>query len=281
MARKRDPIGITVNGAHLFVKDPNAAAAAFWGSFRRVPGLGSFTLPAEAGSVNEIALMDGTVAAAQARGVGTITGTIGALGAHPTHLFMEGRAGNQSPVQISIIRTAVGAGERELAVGADVTAPVGANGSSLIVIGDGGIQAWVNNSVRAGHLIAYSSDTSAGMVTMPTDVFRSYDGSTLAAEGDWQTVMDVKDGGTEILVSPGFEVAVAVIAGEPGMLWLRNPGRSYQEIVGVVNQWDAGDFQNGSVVSGNMSFTPSAALPVVTPEHRTNLPSDYLGGLTP
>ena len=75
--------------------------------YRRVPGLGSFTLPAETGSVNETTLMDGTVSAAQFKGVGTITGTVGALGAHPAHLFLEEKSLDGENVQVNIVRLAV------------------------------------------------------------------------------------------------------------------------------------------------------------------------------
>ena len=95
-----------VNGAILQIRDPNKSTGLF-SEYRRVPGLASFTLPAEAGSVNETALMDGTVAAAAFKGVGTITGAVGALGVHPAHLFMEEKALDGTDIQANIVRLAV------------------------------------------------------------------------------------------------------------------------------------------------------------------------------
>ena len=106
MPENKSPLGIVVNGAILQVKDPSLSAGLF-SEYRRVPGLGSFTLPAETGSVNETTLMDGTVSAAQFKGVGTITGTVGALGAHPTHLFLDEKSLDGENVQVNIVRLAV------------------------------------------------------------------------------------------------------------------------------------------------------------------------------
>ena len=37
-------------------------------------------------------------------------------------------------------------------------------------------------------------------------------------------------------------------------------------VVGTVNGFDGGDFQNGQQLSGNFTFTPNESMPVVTPE---------------
>ena len=265
MAIKRQPTSIVVNGAYLQVKDPNAGATALFGKYRTVPGLGAFTLPAETGAVNETPLMDGTIGAAQFKGVGTITGAVGALGAHPTHQFLEDASLSGAQIQINIIRLAT-----QVGVQAPGSNAVAAGTLRRIAITGAAARAWVKNNVLQGHLVAIDMDGEIA----PTAVVSYKAAAASGTDEHFMAVMAVDGEGRYVDVAPGFSAAKATTGSS--RLIVRNPGRSYTDITGVVNQWDAGDFQGGSNVSGNLTFTPTVALPAATPEFRLPLPSTGL-----
>ena len=269
MAENRAPLGIVVNGAILQVKDPGLTTGLF-SEYRRVPGLGSFTLPAESGSVNETALMDGTVAAAAFKGVGTITGVVGALGVHPAHLFLEEKALDGENIQVNIVRLAVEVKEITLpAVAFDV---VDTSADAMVVnIQDPDVQQDIKSSIRAGSLVAVSL-AAASPAQQSQDTVVDYAAAVSVANNTlWQPVWEVEDDGSAFSVAPGFSVNKATTAANSILIQVRNPGRSYQDVLCTVSQWDAGDFQNGQNVSGNITLTPSVALPRVRVEARLSL----------
>ena len=275
MPENKSPLGIVVNGAILQVKDPSLSAGLF-SEYRRVPGLGSFTLPAETGSVNETTLMDGTVSAAQFKGVGTITGTVGALGAHPTHLFLDEKSLDGENVQVNIVRLAV-----------PVNDIVVSGVSNVIVIGTDVMTVNVTNtenqdavksSIRAGSLVAVSalasptSDPKIPGAKQASNVVVDYKAAVSAANNVlWQPVWEVETDGSSFKVAPGFQADKSTSGTMSLLIQVRNPGRTYKDVLCTVSQWDAGDFQNGQNVSGNITLTPSVALPRVQVEARVSL----------
>ena len=265
MAENRAPLGIVVNGAILQVREPGLAAGLF-SEYRRVPGLGSFTLPAESGSVNETTLMDGTVSAAQFKGVGTITGVIGALGAHPAHLFLEEKALDGENIQVNIIRLAVAVKEFTVE---GVYAVAAAN--SMIVNIPTSNQEDVKSSIRAGSLVAISAAAADPAKQAANTVVDYKAAASSVNDVLWQPVWEVDDDGSSFKVAPGFNSAKATTSSNDILIQVRNPGRSYQDVLCTVSQWDAGDFQNGQNVSGNLTLTPSVALPRVRVEARLSL----------
>jgi len=270
MAQNRSPLGITVNGALLQVRDPNAKSGAWFQTYRRVPGLGSFTLPAEAGTTNETALMDGTVGAAAFKGVGTITGAIGALGVHATHLFLEERSLNGEDIQVNIIRLATKVKDILIAKGGSVDVVDVSEDKSKIIVPSANRDD-VKSSVRAGCLILLGAPASSP-AALDKDSVVDYDDAVSGANDlNWQVCQEVEDDGSEIIVAPGFSADKATTSSNGIMLQVRNPGRTYTDILCTVNQFDAGDFQNASNVAGNISLTPSVALPRVRVEGRIDL----------
>ena len=267
MPENKSPLGIVVNGAILQVKDPSLSAGLF-SEYRRVPGLGSFTLPAETGSVNETTLMDGTVSAAQFKGVGTITGTVGALGAHPAHLFLEEKSLDGENVQVNIIRLAVPVNDIILPAG---VATVATAGSMEVNIADDASQTLVKASIRAGSLVAISTPKATPDKQTSNTVVDYKKALVGANDVLWQPVWEVESDGSSFKVAPGFMGVKATASGTSILIQVRNPGRSYNDVLCTVSQWDAGDFQNGQNVSGNITLTPSVALPRVQVEGRISL----------
>lgn len=270
MAVNRSPLGIVVNGAYMQVRDPNAKSNAFMETYRTVPGLGSFTLPAEAGSTNETTLMDGTVAAAAFSGVGTITGSVGALGVHPTHLFLEEAKLDGRDVQMNIIRLGVNVQDIMLPSGS-ATEVVDTSDDTQKVIIPAALRNAVKAAVRQGCLVAISA-AAANPAKQAGNVVVEYSAATSAANDRlWQLCYSVEDDGSEFHVTPGFSADVALTSSNGVLLQVRNPGRSYNAILGTVSQWDAGDFQNGQNVAGNITFAPTNTIPRVTVEARVSL----------
>ena len=255
------------------VQDPNASSGAFMATYRTVPGLGSFTLPAEAGSTNETALMDGTVAAAAFAGVGTITGTIGALGVHPTHLFLEEAKLDGRTVQMNIIRLAVNVQDLILpgsngARGTYVDVSASANRINI----PASLRNTVRSAVRQGCLIALGAGGAGTPGKQSSNTVVDYNAAVAAANDRlWKLCYEVAADGSYIDVTPGFSADQMVQNNQSARLEVRNPGRTYAAILGTVNQWDAGDYQNGQNVAGNITFTPSSALTRVQVEARIEL----------
>ena len=266
MPENKSPLGIVVNGAILQVKDPSLSAGLF-SMYRRVPGLGSFTLPAETGSVNETTLMDGTVSAAQFKGVGTITGTVGALGAHPAHLFLEEKSLDGENVQVNIVRLAVAV--KEIIV--SEASAVATAGSMTVSIMNKENQTDVQSSIRAGSLVAISAVHASPTKQTSNTVVDYKEAANAANDLLWQPVWEVESDGSSFKVAPGFLAVKTVASNTSLIIQVRNPGRTYKDILCTVSQWDAGDFQNGQNVSGNITLTPSVALPRVQVEGRISL----------
>ena len=274
MAEQRQPMAIEVNGAYLFVKDPNPPADDLFVNYQRVTGLSSFTLPAEVGGTNEIQLMDGTVQFASRKGVGTITGAIGSLTSQAASLFLEEASAAGDSVTVAIVRLA-----EHLFTG------VVPGGTSLVAIGTtyrkitipSTLVDQVKSTVLAGHLVAIGADRAVtAAATLPTDLapYRMAKTAltTTSQDANWQSIVSVEDDGSSIIVSPGFS-AVQAAASSPSVrdIFFRRPGALWEGILVKVNGFDSGDFQQGSAVAGNMTLAPSVPVPVKTPEIRTVL----------
>ena len=304
MALKRDPNAIQVNGALFLVKDPEASSDDLFNDWRRLGGLGSFTLPAEAGSTTETALMDGAISFANVAGVGNISGAVGALNAGPVHDFMEDKASSGGQVQVAIIRPATKiASYIEVALG-DLPAGVGApflafeagefvhSPASPPVVNE-----WagmfkrvripsehreaVKAAVRSGMVLFLTPDdgdstADAETAASAANGVASYRGvRTVANDGLWHGVLEVSEEGEWVEVAPGFSADIAVAGSDMGAIVVRNPGRSYKNIIGAVNQWDRGDHQAGGGITSNFQIVPGSQLAGVSPEFR--LETDIIG----
>ena len=270
MTINKQPNAIQVNGALVFVRDPEAGANDLFANWRRLGGLGNFTLPSEAGSTTETALIDGSISFANVTGVGNISGAIPALNAGAVHEFMERKSIAGGQIQISLVRPAVKIAEYKAIAAATVLA---AADSGRIAVPDNH-KSEVKSAVRAGQIVAIWLDESTaseepGNATAVADAL-----SAAAAANDalWQTVLEIyTDPDTDALsidVAPGFSAAQTVGAGETARLVVRNPGRTYHNVLGSVNQWDRGDNQAGGGISGNMQIVPNNQVPVFSTEQR-------------
>lgn len=259
MPEQRAPVGVVVNGAYLFVKDATGAAGIF-SNWQRVTGLSSFTLPAEVGGTTETQLMDGNLQAAAIAGVGTVTGAIGGRGVHMSQLFMEERKLDGAAVAIAIVKAAVV--KSAILLGNTHNAVAAATLRSIDI--PAARRSDVLNRVRAGDIVGLDLDGAMA----PTGLADWKATAAAALDDDWQGVAYVEDDGSYIDVAPGFSAAQATTTDTASLL-LRTPGVQWIDVTGTINGFDGGDFQNGQQLSGNFTFTPSSALPRVTPEYRT------------
>ena len=278
MAIRKDPNAIQVNGALVFIKDPSAAIAAAGVSppvflqWRRLPGLGSFTMPAEAGSVTDTPGLDGSISFANVAGVGNISGTIIALNAGIVHRFMEGRAKSGEAIQMSLIRPAV---EVDVYKAIAPVTLVAAAAPGRIVVPTAALQKKVKADVREGMIIGIVADevAAAAAGTIPgnkTDFIENDYNGVLAGTDDvkWRTILEVADDGSWIDVAPNFSAVQTVATSKTGLIAIRNPGRTFHNLHGTVNQFDRGDAQAGGGISSNLQFVPSSSPDVAAVEQR-------------
>ena len=268
MTIKRDPNAIQVNNSLVFVKDPDAATGDLFNDWRRFGGLGSFTLPAEAGSTTETALIDGSIAFANVAGVGNISGAVGALNAGPVHRFMEDKARSGGQVQMSIVRPATAVIQLVgFPAGNGAVVDVSDNTNRVDIPAD--LRSSVVGSVLEGMITAWDADAAnAGAATLPSTV-APFQGATSAAnDANWQGILEVQEDGEWFDTAPGYSADQEAAQANQGVLSIRNPGRSYTSITGSVNQFDRGDNQAGGGISSNFQIVPNAQLPLVTVEYR-------------
>ena len=275
MAIRKDPNAIQVNGALVFIKDPSAASGSLFDEWRRLSGLGSFTMPAEAGSVTDTPGIDGAVSFANVAGVGNISGTIIALNAGIVHRFMEGRAKSGEAIQMSLVRPAVKVESYDIAAsGAAVNLVVGTALGRIVV--PTSEQSKVKADVREGMIVGIWPDKSVTTGVSPARLepknetaVVDYDESAVAAnDGHWRAILEVAADGSWIDVGLSFSAAQTVADGKTGQILIRNPGRTFHNLHGTVNQFDRGDAQAGGGISSNLQFVPSAALAVAAVEQR-------------
>lgn len=259
MAKKRSPTATQVNGVSFIVKDPDASSGDFFNKYRRVPGLASFTLPDETGSSNEVQLQDGTVATAQAAGVGQITGTIGALTSHATHRFLSKKAKEGGNVTISIVRPAI---EVVAETTSDANNAVTASTAGVLTA-TGSVKETFKNQLKEGMIIAVGSAPGGG--------FTAYD-ATLAANTDknFRVVSSLNEDGGKVQLEVGFSAAVT---GTTAKFIIRRPGQVWKDISCTVAGFGDGDYQSGGVVQGTITLQPATALPVAGVEY--SLISDF------
>ncbi len=284
MAEQRAPIGIEVNNAYLFVKDPDAAGTELFGGWQRVTGLSSFTMPAEVGGTNETQLMDGTIAFASRTGVGTITGAIGGATPGPVQQFMEQRKLDGRNVQIRIVRLAVNvgtfvqSGTSQFATGFKLTSLNTTDAPRKDSLGDQLSMTDLLKLARADHLIGWDLNGQVAPVSV-ADALTAVDDATAAMDAMWHSVVSVDDAGGFAVFAPTLSTAQTFADG--GALFVRRPGVITDPILGTVNGFDVGDFQQGSAVTGNFTFTPAEAVQRKRPEHRLTLSqSDSTGQYT-
>ena len=265
MAIKRTPNSILVNGAYFQVKDPSAAAGTLFADYVTVPGLASFTLPSETGSTTDTALMDGSIAAANFKGVGTIVAAIGARAAHPAHQFLEAAALSGKQVQIRVVRAATGVTDiREIASGTALGA-LAAKGVSAI--GAGLPKGIAKANALAGHIVHLWADNSVaddGPAHTGRFVVGYGAAVTAALSKEFQLIASLGTEGDSVKVAPGYLAAVAVAATKKGQITIRNPGLEWKDLVCTVSQFDSGDLQAGSHATSNLTLVPASAVPVPT-----------------
>ena len=249
MALNRSPVAIQVNGVALLIKGGSSDGAL--SGWQRVPGLANFTLPDETGSTNEVQLQDGSVAFAQIAGVGTITGSIGAVSGHPTHSFLAARRRDGRAITATIIRPA--GDNAQVPNTANKVGAVGATGGfSKWTVDDADSQTGVKNTVREGLLVGIGLDSN----TPP--------GPTHA---NVHPVLRVNADGTFFQTAPGPASDASKAASTS--LYTRRPGIIYENLNVTVAGLGDGDFQAGGAVSSSITLQPSEALPALTVYSKT------------
>ena len=257
MARLRSPTSVQVNGVALLVKDPDITTGLF-SEYQRVPGLANFTLPDETGSTNETQIQDGSISFAQIAGVGTITGSIGAITGHATHRFLARKRRSGGNVTVTIFRPAVSL--------EDFVGSVGHGAGEGVLSFTGTAAERVKSLVKEGVLVAVGedSDTLGGMMSGVV----VYDGPTPTATEDhyYRPVVAVDEDGATVEVEAVITTALTAAANNKASV--RRPGIRYEGVSATVNGFGDGDFQAGGAMAANVSFAPSEALPVFSLDHR-------------
>ena len=276
MALKRSPTSIVVNGAYLRIKSASgggkgaAEAAGLFADYVTVPGLGSWTMPAETGSVTETAIMDGSIAAPQFKGVGTITGAMPALGAHPSHQFLEQRSIDQQDIQIAIVKPASAGAQLAVPSADDIVIKAAANGRSQVDVVSAASRARIKQSVLWGHIVAFGKAAGAAGLAVDSRELLAYNaaaaGAIPAGGSAFHAVVAVEDDGSKFWIAPGLAAEEKPIVG--AFVCFRNPGKRWEDLLVKVNQFDQGDFQSGSNVGSNFTFTPSTTVQAAIVEHR-------------
>ena len=263
MAKRRTPVGITVNGASFLVKDPDASKGLF-SKWQRAPGFSDFAMPNETGSTSETQLMDGPIQDSQAAGVGTITGDIGGYNSHATHRFLADKAQTQGTVLVTIIRPAQG-----LSSGTDVkmTTAAAADSSDFIGVVDP-TPADIVTLVREAHLLALgnSSATFKGFLGFKESEGRTTKGPVAGDDSKFRSVLSVPSSGGTVNLEVGLKTAVA--AGSGNKYVLRRPGILYASVSAKVTGFGYGEFSQGSLLTANLQLTPSDLVPVHQTEWR-------------
>lgn len=247
MALKRTPSAVTVNGVAFLIKDPDAESTDLFGKYRRVPGLASFTLPDETGSSNEVQLQDGTVATAQAAGVGQITGTVGALTPHPTHRLLSKKAKEGGNITVAIVRPAVEVLGEKTAAGAGITATTGG-----LVTATGTAKDDFKNLLSEGMLLAIGQTLSTSVI--------DYDGTPASANlGHYRVVVSVNEDGGKVQLGVGFSTAPSASGNKYRIV---RGGQMFKDISCTVSGFGDGDYQSGGVVQSSITLQPVSAMPV-------------------
>ena len=261
MALNRSPTSVLVNGVALLIKDGDTEAGLFGARFQRVPGLANFTLPDETGSVNETQLQDGPIAAAQIAGVGTITGSIGAITAHPTHKFLAAKRRTGGTIRAVILRPAQTVVSEAASNGVAVSAAIDDGQTAAKDILSVVTLDAARRDIREGFLAAVHTAAPKGHL--------DYNAAAVADMARFQSVLSINDSGLKFSVSPGVTGAIpkALLT----YLYLRKAGILYGQDDGflcTVNGFGDGDFQAGGHAAANLSLAPPEALPVKLDEWR-------------
>ena len=262
---------MVVNGAYLRVRDPDASAGDLFADYVTMPGLGSFTMPAETGGVTETVTIDGPISAPQFKGVGTITGSVAGLTRDVAHQFLEQRSIDGREIQVAIDLPARSVTEFVIDGGASVDA-VDTNYDQIVA---GVIPDAVAKAVLRGHFMALGAVSGAAVYPDGTVVVLGYNAA--AAVVGWRAVVAADQDTKVFNVAPDFGAAdISVAANMERGVRVRNPGVSWLDISCVVSQFDQGDFQAGGNVSSNFTFVPARAIPVGS----VNLKTDRELGFT-
>jgi len=230
------------------------------GQALRVPGLANFTMPSETGSTTETQLLDGSVAAAQPAGVGSITGNIGAIGAHPAHQYLEARKQDNEQITVAVVRPA---SEIQAERAGNIAASTAGILTVVDIAGSNGLTAAdLIAPLREGHLIAFGATADSiggGFVGLDT---------TLASGNDhhFRSIESIDPSNNKIKVRPGF--ATALTAGATNKYTVRSGGLRYEGISCTVSGLGSGDFQSGGNASSDITLQPVSAV-VRLIEYRT------------
>ena len=128
-----------------------------------------------------------------------------------------------------------------------------ANGVSVVTVNTTAKQTVVKNKLLEGMLVAIAAaDQDPG-------AFVGYKTAAPGADDvQFQTVVEVEDGGVSFKLAPGYAAANTIAAIN---LYVRQPGKQWDDIECTVGQMAPGDFQAASILAGNLVLIPTVALP--------------------
>ena len=269
MAKNRSPGKLDATGVGVWVKDPAAAALSYFATYRRIPGVGSFTAADPESPTSESIGLDGAVSSAGFGGPGTLTVPISMKGQHPTHRLLGAKRRSKEPVEVAWRRPAA---QVILSLSLDgakgVTVVTGALDVVLATL-DTGPRRRLGQLLKEGYLISLTNAAALTVATQAGLGFIDYTATAVAADKTKFRTIDSVDlhAKTRELVSftvaPAFASVIAqTSSGTSSYISVLSPGLHVLDVEAQVTNFGDGDYQPGAVVTGNLVLAPSFDVPL-------------------
>ena len=275
MAKSRSPGKLDATGVGVWVRDPDAAALSYFATYRRIPGVGSFTAADPESPTSESIGLDGAVSSAGFGSPGTLTVPISMKGQHPTHRLLGAKRRSKEPVTVAWRRPAaqvirslpLKATEGVVVATADlgkVTVSTADTPTAKVV------RRRLGQLLKEGYLISLANDAAIATAAAQAGLlFLDYSATPVTGDPDkkkFRTIDTVEKDDDGMLVS--FVVVpklfAAVTAAAVSWVSVLSPGLQVADVEAQVTNFGDGDFQPGSVVTGNLVLAPAFDIPHVS-----------------
>ena len=277
MAKSRSPGKLDATGVGVWVKDPDATGTSYFTEYRRIPGVGSFTAADPESPTSESIGLDGAVSSAGFGGPGTLTVPISMKGQHPTHRLLGEKRRNKEPVTVAwrrpaaqvILSLPLAATEGVIVAAADLGLVTTRTAASPPVITVSlANRRRLGQLLKEGYLISLTNATEIATAAAQAALdFLDYSATPVTGDPDkkkFRTIdtVDLDDSGllVSFTVVPNFFAVIAAAAAS----WVSvlSPGLQVADVEAQVTNFGDGDFQPGSVVTGNLVLAPSFDVPL-------------------
>ena len=271
MAKNRSPGKLDATGVGVWVRDPDAAALSYFATYRRIPGVGSFTAADPESPTSESIGLDGAVSSAGFGGPGTLTVPISMKGQHPTHRLLGAKRRSKEPVEVAWRRPAAQViRSMELEGQAGVTVATAKKGEVVAAMVSLANSRRLGQLLKEGYLISLTNTTALTVATQAGLEFLEYSATPVTGAADlkkFRTIdtVDLDESGKleSFTVAPEFFAAIAqTSSGTSSFVSILSPGLHVLDVEAQVTNFGDGDYQPGSVVTGNLVLAPAFDVPL-------------------